>query len=194
MFLKNLEKYNIILASKSPRRQFLLKDLGISYSILNTIEVNETYPPTLPKERISTYLAEKKADAYRDLINDSTLLITADTIVWFQNAVLGKPKNHDEAIFMLKSLSGNMHEVITGVCIKTLHKSITFKASTKVYFANLTNEEIVYYVNTYHPFDKAGSYGVQEFIGYIGIERIEGSYFNVMGLPIHQLYKELKKL
>ena len=187
--LQHLNKYEIILGSASPRRSELLKGLDINFRIL-PINVDENYPADLIGVQIPEYLAQKKADAYT--LNENTLLITADTIVWLNGVVYGEPTDRDDAREMLKTLSGNMHQVITGVCIRTAEKSRVFHAMTDVYFAQFSDEEIEYYLDHYAPYDKAGSYGVQEWIGYIGVERIEGSYFNVMGLPIQRLYNELK--
>lgn len=194
MILKNLEKYKIILGSKSPRRQNLLKGIGLDFTVKIIDDIDETYPEHLTKEEIPVYLAKLKAGFYKNVIDEKTLLITADTIVWINNRVLGKPVDKNDAIKILKELSGTMHQVITGVCIKTKEKEVTFHSISDVYFAKLTLEEIEYYIDNYKPYDKAGSYGVQEFIGYIGVDKIEGSYFNVMGLPIHKLYEELKKI
>jgi septum formation protein len=195
--LEALDKLNacdIILASKSPRRQHLMQGIGLKFRIVNHLEVDEVYPADLRAEEIPVYLARAKAASYDSLISSDTLLITADTIVWLGNEVIGKPADHEEAMAMLLKLSGNMHEVYTGVCIKTLRKEKVFYAGSKVFFRNLREEEIRYYVYKYQPFDKAGAYGVQEWIGYVGVERIEGSFFNVMGLPIQQLYCELLAL
>ena len=187
-----LKDYRVILASQSARRQYLLKELGIDFEILPDHETDEVYPAGLSKEEIPVYLAEKKAESVMPVIPEKTLLITADTIVWFNNKVVDKPGNRAEALSILHKLSGSMHEVITGVCISLSHKKHSFYCSTLVWFADLTNEEINDYVEAYRPYDKAGAYGIQEWIGYIGIEKIEGSYFNVMGLPVQKLYKELK--
>lgn len=187
--LQHLNKYEIILGSASPRRSELLKGLDIDFRILPN-NVDENYPADLIGVQIPEYLAQKKADAYS--LNENTLLITADTIVWLNGVVYGKPTDRDDAREMLKTLSGKMHQVITGVCIKTAQKNNVFHATSDVYFSHFSDEEIEYYLDHYAPYDKAGSYGVQEWIGYIGVERIEGSYFNVMGLPIQRLYNELK--
>jgi len=193
MSLENLVKYNIILASKSPRRQELLKELGVNFDV-QIKEVEETYPDHLKAEQIALYLCELKANAFKqDEIDDNTLLITADTIVWHNNKVLDKPTDYDDAVNILKQLSGDKHEVITGVCLKTKQRTSSFYVSTDVYFKELTEEEIAYYINNYKPYDKAGAYGIQEWIGYIGISKIQGSYFNVMGLPTQRLYEELEK-
>lgn len=182
----------IILSSKSPRRQQLLADMGIEFDV-KTIEVEEVYPDDLPSKDVASYLAELKAEPFRNQLDDSTIVITSDTVVVLKDMVLGKPKDRAQAIEMLNRLSGNTHEVITGVCLLSKGKKRCFSSSTKVYFKHLTASEIEYYVDNYNPFDKAGSYGIQEWIGYIGIEKIEGSYFNVMGLPVHELYKELNE-
>ena len=190
--LSHLNCYNIILASQSPRREELLRGLNIPFEI-KVIDVEETYPSQLVGVDIPMYLAEKKADAYLESMNNDTLLITADTIVWHEGRVFGKPKDKAEATKMLKSLSGKTHQVITGVCISTLSKRKTFHVISEVRFARLLPDEIEYYLLNFQPYDKAGAYGVQEWIGYIGVEHIEGSYFNVMGLPIQRLYSELKR-
>lgn len=190
-FLNNIKKYNIILASQSPRRQNLFKELKFDFTI-EIKEVDEIYPNHLIKEEIPTYLAELKAAAFNETITDDQLIITADTIVWVNNSILGKPKNYNDAYSMLETLSGNKHTVYTGVCLKSKNKTTTFWSSTDVYFRKLESNEIEFYLENYKPYDKAGSYGIQEWIGYIGIEKIEGSYFNVMGLPIQKLYDELK--
>ena len=190
MLLNKLDKRKIILASKSPRRQYLLKELGVHFEIV-TKEVDESFPDSLKAEEIPLFLCQKKADAFQEDLSDDSILITADTIVWVDGQVLNKPDNHEEAVKMLQLLSGKMHEVFTGVCLKSNNKTISFCASTKVYFKDLSQEEIDYYIKNFQPFDKAGSYGAQEFLGYIGIEKIEGTYFNVMGLPLKELYENL---
>lgn len=191
-YFPNLKNTELILASKSPRRQHLLKELHLPFTI-KTLSVDEVYPPHLKREQIPLYLARLKADAFSKTLNKNQLVITADTIVWINNGVLEKPTSRGEAISMLNTLSGDMHTVYTGVCLKTTVKEKTFWASTDVYFRALEQSEIEYYIDKYQPYDKAGSYGIQEWIGYIGIEQIKGSYFNVMGLPIQKLYDELKK-
>lgn len=188
--LGNLQKYNIILASQSPRRQELLRGLMLDFTV-KVSEVDESYPPTIEGVGIPMYLAEKKANAYT--IDDQTLLITADTVVWHEGKVLGKPKSKIEAKRMLMQLSGKSHQVITGVCICTTQKRKVFHATSEVRFSKLSEAEIDYYLEHFKPYDKAGSYGVQEWIGYVGVEHINGSYFNVMGLPIQRLYSELKR-
>jgi septum formation protein len=192
--LEKLNKYDIILASKSPRRQQLLTEIGLIFRTVNHLEMEEVYPAALHGEEIPVYLARAKATFYESLIDHNTLLITADTIVWLENEIIGKPAGTEDAVAMLMKLSGNMHEVFTGVCIKTATQEKLFHASSRVFFRNISEEEIRYYVNAYKPFDKAGAYGVQEWIGYVGVERIEGSFFNVMGLPVQKLYCELLKL
>jgi len=192
MIFKNLEGKRIILASQSPRRQELLQGLGIDFEIVVKEDIDEDFSPSMPFGDVPVFLAQKKASAYQDLIDANCLIITADTIVCTATAILNKPADVTEATQMLQSLSGKKHEVITGVCIKTKEKEVCFSSASTVYFANLTDEEIEYYITNYQPFDKAGAYGIQEWIGYIGITRIEGSYFNVMGLPIQLVYSKLK--
>lgn len=190
----NLKKYNIVLASNSPRRKELMSGLGVDYVVKTLPDVDESYPETLQGTEIPAYISREKADAYKSLIQPDELLITADTIVWLNGEVLGKPKGREGAIDMLRKLSGTSHQVITGVCLATSDWQKSFTAVTDVTFATLTEEEIIYYVDKYTPMDKAGAYGVQEWIGFIGVESISGSYFNVMGLPIQRLYQELKRL
>ena len=190
----NLKKYNIVLASNSPRRKELMSGLGVDYVVKTLPDVDESYPDTLQGTEIPAYISREKADAYKSLIQPDELLITADTIVWLDGEVLGKPKGREGAIDMLRKLSGTSHQVITGVCLTTSDWQKSFTAVTDVTFATLTEEEIIYYVDKYTPMDKAGAYGVQEWIGFIGVESISGSYFNVMGLPIQRLYQELKRL
>ena len=190
----NLKKYNIVLASNSPRRKELMSGLGVDYVVKTLPDVDESYPDTLQGTEIPAYISREKADAYKSLIQPDELLITADTNVWLNGDVLGKPKGREGAIDMLRKLSGTSHQVITGVCLTTSDWQKSFTAVTDVTFATLTEEEIIYYVDKYTPMDKAGAYGVQEWIGFIGVESISGSYFNVMGLPIQRLYQELKRL
>ena len=187
---EKLQRYNLILASQSPRRQDLLKGLNIDFNIL-VKEIDEIFPSHLLKEEIPVYLGELKASAFDSDIKDNQLIITADTIVWINDSVLGKPNDYDDAFSMLKILSGNIHTVYTGVCLKSKDKTETFWAGTDVYFKNLNTSEIKYYLDNYKPYDKAGSYGIQEWIGYVGIEKIDGSYFNVMGLPVQKLNEAL---
>ncbi|MGC3979088.1 MAG: Maf-like protein [Paludibacteraceae bacterium] len=187
--LANIQKYRIILGSQSPRRKELLKGLNIDFEV-KTIDTNEDFPPTMVGVEIPMYLARKKADTFE--LAEDELLITADTIVWLKGEVFGKPENKKEAKEMLKKLSGQTHQVITGVSITTQARQKTFHVISEVHFAHLNDSEIDYYVENFNPLDKAGAYGVQEWIGYVGVERIEGSYFNVMGLPVQRLYNELK--
>lgn len=184
--------YSLILASKSPRRQYLLKEAGFDFAI-KTMETDETYPDTLKAEEVAAYLAKKKAAAFVPLLSENEVVITADTVVILKDTILGKPKDGAEAKKMLIALSGQQHIVKTGVCIAGNKKMVVFDDTTSVYFKSLTKAAIDYYVNNFRPFDKAGAYGIQEWIGMIGIEKIEGSYFNVMGLPIHLLYEELNR-
>jgi len=192
--LHKLNSFDIVLASKSPRRKQLLGGIGLKFRTVNHLEMDEVYPSVLRGEEIPVYLAQAKAAFYQSIIEKNTLLITADTIVWLENEVIGKPNGTEDAVDMLMKLSGNMHEVFTGVCIKTATQEKLFHACSKVFFRKISEDEIRYYVNAFEPFDKAGAYGVQEWIGYVGVERIEGSYFNVMGLPVQKLYCELTKL
>jgi septum formation protein len=187
-----INNYKIILASKSPRRKELLAGLNLPFEVI-VHEVDEIFPDDLPLEAIPVYLAKLKAEPFINELKSDTLVITADTIVWIDGVVLGKPNDYQHAAEMLRQLSGKKHVVVTGVCLTTKEKQVAFSASTDVWFKNLNNDEIDYYLKNYQPYDKAGSYGVQEWIGYIAIERIEGSYFNVMGLPVQRLYEELKK-
>lgn len=192
--LNNLKKYRLILASGSPRRRELLTGLGLDYEIKLLPDVDETYPDALQGEDIPLYIAREKADAYKSLMQPDELIITADTIVWMDGNVLGKPTDEAHAIEMLRTLSGHTHQVITGVCLTTTTFQRSFSVTTEVTFAPLTDEEIDYYVTRYYPLDKAGAYGIQEWIGFVGVEAIKGSYFNVMGLPVQRLYRELKCL
>ncbi len=191
--LSNLQKYEILLASNSPRRRELLAGLDIEYRVTALPEVDESYPATLSGEEIPLYISQEKAAAYRNQMKDNTLLITADTIVWLDGRVYGKPHDLADAKAMLRTLSGKTHTVITGVTLTSMQKQVSFAVSTEVDFALLSDDEIDYYVNRYRPLDKAGAYGVQEWIGYIGVTGLHGSYYNVMGLPIQRLYTELKK-
>ena len=191
--LRLVGSYKVILASKSPRRKELLSGLGIDFEVRTISGIDESYPHTLRGEDIPVFISGKKAEAYRQTMAENEMIITADTIVYDNGRVLGKPKGREEAIEMLHELSGHAHEVITGVTIVAKQKTVQFASTSKVFFASLTDEEIVYYVDNYKPFDKAGAYGIQEWIGYVAVTRIEGSYFNVMGLPIQRLYTELKQ-
>lgn len=188
---ENLINKRIKLASKSPRRQQLLEGLGLSFEIW-TKDVNEDYPSHLEREAIPLFLAAKKAEAFRSELSDGDILITADTIVWIDGRVLNKPSDRAEAIEMIGLLNGNTHEVYTGVSIATVEKTELIWDQTRVHFSQLTDSEIEHYVDNYSPYDKAGSYGAQDWIGLVGIDRLEGSYFNVMGLPVHKVYQALK--
>lgn len=191
--LENLKKYKVILASNSPRRKELLAGLDIPYEVRVIPGIEETYPDTLKGDEIPQYLSRKKAEAYRDRMAGDELIITADTIVWLDDKVLGKPADEAEACAMLRMLSGRTHAVLTGVTVMTKERHVTFAVESKVTFDELSEEEISYYVSHYHPTDKAGAYGIQEWIGYVGVRGLEGSYFNVMGLPVQRLYNELKQ-
>jgi len=184
--------YNYILASKSPRRQELLHNLGLPFEI-RIKEAEENFPEDLNKEQIPVYLAQTKAAPFYKDLNENDLLITADTIVWLEGKVLGKPANSTEAKQMLQSLSGREHQVISGVCLTSKNKQKSFYAVSNVQFKVLTDHEIDFYVSQFKPFDKAGAYGIQEWIGAIGIIHIEGSFYNVMGLPVQRLYEEIQK-
>ena len=192
--LGNLDKYQIILASNSPRRKELMSGLGVDYVVRTLPDVDESYPADLAGAAIPEYISRKKADAYRSIMQPGELLITADTIVWLDGKALGKPEGREGAVEMLRSLSGKSHQVFTGVCLTTTEWQKSFTAASDVEFDVLSEEEIRYYVDKYQPMDKAGAYGVQEWIGYIGVKSISGSFYNIMGLPIQKLYGELKKL
>lgn len=194
MLFDKLKKYKVILASNSPRRKELLAGLGVDYGIRTLPDVDETYPETLKGADIPLFIAKEKADAYLGMMQPGELMITADTIVWLDGRVLGKPKDREDALQMLRDMSGHTHEVFTGVCITTTEWQRSFAARTEVSFSELSEGEIVYYVDKYQPMDKAGAYGVQEWIGFIGVENISGSYYNIMGLPVQRLYKELEKI
>ncbi|MFI0426403.1 MAG: Maf-like protein [Flavobacterium sp.] len=185
-----LQHKNIILASGSPRRQQFFKEMDLAFSI-RLKEVEEIYPNHLKAAEITNFLAELKANAFENELKENDILITSDTIVWLDGKALGKPKDYDDAFKMLQELGGQTHEVITSVCIKTSTKTETFHCVTKVTFATLAEEHIRYYLDQYKPFDKAGSYGIQDWIGLIGIEKIEGSYTNVVGLPTEMLFQKL---
>ncbi|MFT3796059.1 Maf-like protein [Flavobacterium sp.] len=185
--------YKIILASGSPRRQQFFKDLDLDFEI-RLKEIEEVYPPTLQAEAITDFLAELKADAFKDELGDKELLITSDTIVWHNGKALGKPKDYEDAVAMLQSMAGSTHEVITSVCFRTNQKSETIHEVTKVTFTHFSEDAIRYYLDKYRPFDKAGAYGIQDWIGLSGISKIEGSYTNVVGLPTHKVYEFLSKL
>lgn len=190
--LEQLTRYQVILASQSPRRQELLKDLGIDFKVQTKKGIQETYPEHLTEKAIATYLSELKANAYPEFHKPGYLLITADTIVYHNNQVLNKPGTYKEAFQMLSALSGSRHQVITGVTITTAQQQQSFASTTSVHFNRLDKAEIDHYITHFQPYDKAGGYGIQEWIGYIGVKNIEGSYFNVMGLPVQELYQVLK--
>ena len=190
--LSNLKKYNIILASNSPRRKELLQRLGIPFNVRTLFGIDESFPASLRGEDIVRYISRVKASAYRSSMASDDLLIAADTIVYLEGEVLGKPKDAEEAKQMLRRLSGKIHQVITGVTILTQERTDDFAVTSQVRFSELTDEEIDYYVNNFLPFDKAGAYGIQEWIGLVAVEEIKGSYFNVVGLPIRRVYEHLK--
>jgi len=189
MILPNLKNKKILLASKSPRRKQLLEEAGFKFEIITSKEVEEIIPNNIPNNEVAIYLSELKANAYKNDLLRNEILISADTIVCLENEILGKPKGYDDAFRMLSNLSSKEHKVITGVTICSNTKQVSFAGETSVKFKNLTEEEINYYITNYKPYDKAGSYGIQEWIGYIGITEIKGSYFNVMGLPIQMVYE-----
>lgn len=191
--MHSIKNYKLILASASPRRQQLMKDAGFTFEV-RLKNVEEKYPQELHWENVPEYLSKVKASAFREELKADEVLITADTVVCIHDRILGKPSDRKEAISMLQELSGNRHLVVTGVSVTTRTEQLSFSSRTDVFFKRLSNEEIEFYVDTYKPFDKAGAYGIQEWIGYIGIERIEGSFYNVMGLPIQKLYETLRKL
>lgn len=190
--LDNLKKYKVVLASNSPRRKELLQRLGINFKVRTLFGIDESYPDSLRGEDIVRYISRNKANAYRTSMAPDELLITADTIVYLEGKTMGKPKGVDEAKDMLRQLSGRVHQVITGVTILTADKTENFAVTSHVKFAELSEEEINFYVDNYLPFDKAGGYGIQEWIGLVSVEEIKGSYFNVVGLPIQRLYQKLK--
>lgn len=184
---------NIVLASNSPRRRELLAGLGTEFEVRVLPDIDESYPADLPVMQIAEYIAHEKASAYLLTMKDNDLVITADTVVIIGNEVLGKPKDEEDAKRMLRLISGKTHQVVTGVCLTTTKQQRHFSVSTDVTFKNLPENEINYYITKYKPFDKAGAYGIQEWIGYVGVTSLNGSYFNVMGLPVQKLWEELKK-
>ena len=190
MLKEKLNKINIILASGSPRRQQFFKEMDLHYTI-RLKEIEEIYPEHLQAEEITNFLAELKANAFENELKENDVLVTSDTIVWLNGKALGKPKDYDDAFKMLQQLANQTHEVITSVCLKSIDKTDVFHSVTKVTFANLSDEAITYYLNNYKPFDKAGSYGIQDWIGLVGISKIEGSYTNVVGLPTEMLFQKL---
>jgi septum formation protein len=194
IILPNLKQYKIVLCSNSPRRKELLKGLGLNFQTRIIDGIDESYDKSLSGEDIAKMISEKKAESYKATMSSDELIITADTIVYVDGEVLGKPQNKIDAARMLKMISGKCHDVITGVCLLTSNKRISFSVKTKVSFAQITDDEISFYIENYKPYDKAGAYGIQEWIGYIGVDSIQGSYFNVMGLPVQRLYSELKNI
>jgi septum formation protein len=191
--LENLKNKHIILASQSPRRRYLLKQLGFDFTEISG-DIDESYPDGLSPDQTAIYLAEKKADHFMHLLSDpDNIIITADTLVLINGNILGKPGGKEEAFKMLQALSGHMHQVVTGICLRSRDKNRSFTDWTDVYFKPLSTAEIDYYLEHYQPYDKAGAYGIQEWIGYIGITRIDGSYFNVMGLPVQKLFDQISK-
>ncbi|MCH5225582.1 MAG: septum formation protein Maf [Muribaculaceae bacterium] len=189
----DISKYKILLASKSPRRREILSLLRMPFTVVTIDGIDESYPKDLEPEKVSEYISNKKADEFLKRIEEDQLIITADTVVICQGKILGKPKDREDAIGMLKFLSGKTHKVTTGVTIATKAKRESFSSDSLVTFAPLTEKEIEFYVDTYHPYDKAGAYGIQEWIGGVAVAKIDGSFYNVMGLPVHRLYQELKK-
>jgi len=192
MLREKLKNYNVILASGSPRRQQFFKELDFEFNI-QVKEIEEKFPKHLKGAEITDFLANLKSQAFTNL-TEKDLLITSDTIVWLENKALGKPKNKQEAYTMLKELSGKKHEVITSISIRNNNFQKIINDTTVVYFKEISDKEITYYINNYNPYDKAGAYGIQEWIGFIAIDKMEGSYFNVVGLPVHKLFKELMNL
>ena len=189
-----MKKYNIILASNSPRRKELLSRLGVPFEVRVLKDIDESYPETTPVSEVAQFIAGKKADVYRLVMGDDELIITADTVVIVGNEILGKPADADDAARMLRALSGRTHQVTTGVCMVAKDQDRRFSVTTDVTFKQLTDEEISYYIQTFKPYDKAGAYGIQEWIGCIGVTGLSGSYYNVMGLPIQRIYQVLKSL
>lgn len=193
MFFNDLFSYTIVLNSRSPRRKQLLEQMGFNVRLVKT-QISETYPPNLTMEEIPIYLAEKKANAYKEVLGEKEILLCSDTIVFTNGKVLGKPESKEHAIFMLKNLSNKKHYVVSGCYLKNKTKALSFYEKTAVFFKNLSLQDIDYYVENYKPMDKAGSYGIQEWIGMIGIEKIEGNFYNVMGLPTVSLFENIQKL
>ena len=191
-FIEELKEYDLILASRSPRRRQLLADCGLEFSLAGDYEVVEEYPRDLPVDEVAAFLSRLKSEAYPEPLGGKDILITADTVVIADGRILGKPAGRETALDMLRSLSGRSHSVITGVTLRNGSRSRTFDSRTKVFFKQLSDEEINDYVDRYRPYDKAGAYGIQEWIGYVAIERIEGSFYNVMGLPVQKLLTELE--
>ncbi|MDR1552442.1 MAG: Maf family nucleotide pyrophosphatase [Prevotellaceae bacterium] len=190
--LEDIKKYNIILASQSPRRVELMRELGLNFTQTKLSDIDESYPCDLNKNEIPAWIARKKSDSYTEKLNDNDILITVDTIVWCNGEMFGKPKDETDARRMLKAISNNTHEVLSGVCLRSATKMRNFVATSTVRFKAFSDEEIDFYIENYKPYDKAGAYGIQEWIGFTGLTQIEGSYFNVMGLPTQNLYSELE--
>lgn len=184
--------YSLILASKSPRRQFLLQEAGFDFQV-KSIDVDESFPDTLHSDEVANFIANNKAVVYRPYLKENEIVIVADTVVILNNIILGKPSNKEEAKEMLRALSGKQHTVITAVCLSSIQKTVAFDDRTLVHFKPLSDDEIDFYIENFKPYDKAGAYGAQEWMGMVAVEKIEGSYFNVMGLPVHRLYAELQK-
>ena len=190
--LKNLQKYHIMLGSKSPRRRELLQMMRIPFDVVNINGVEEVYPDSMPAEEVPQFLSAVKADAFISHLRDNDMIITADTLVILGDRIMGKPASIDDACAMLRDLAGKTHRVVTGVTVATLSARTSFTTSTDVEFAPLSDEEIRYYVDNFQPLDKAGAYGIQEWIGAVAVRKIDGSFYNVMGLPVHRLWQELK--
>lgn len=188
-----LKDYRILLASKSPRRRELLKGCGLEFEIAEGRDAEESFPANMPLGEVAEYLSKIKSEAYVDTLTEGDILITADTVVIAAEEILGKPKDREDAVRMLRLLSGSSHEVVTGVTLRTLDKERSFSCRSVVRFREMSDGEIEYYIDTYHPYDKAGAYGIQEWIGYVAISGIEGSFYNVMGLPVQMLWVELEK-
>ena len=189
-----MDKYKYVLASNSPRRKELLAGLGLDFEVRIIKDIDESYPASLPASEVAQYIAEKKAAAYKPTLQPDELIITADTVVIVGDDILGKPKDEADAVRMLREISGRTHQVTTGVSLLTATRQRSFSVTTDVTFKELTDEEIQHYVTQYRPFDKAGGYGIQEWIGYIGVTGLHGSYYNVMGLPVQRIYTELQKM
>lgn len=190
--MEELKAYEILLASQSPRRSALMKELGIPFRVVETEHIHEDFPAHLSRGDIALYLAEHKSEAYKSPLDLHQILLTADTIVWHREKELGKPADREEALEMIEALSGDTHQVFTGVCLRSANARRSFHVKTDVIFSSLDKEEIEHYVDQFRPYDKAGAYGIQEWIGHIAVESIKGSYFNVMGLPVQRVYSELK--
>ena len=189
-----MDKYKYVLASNSPRRKELLAGLGLDFEVRIIKDIDESYPASLPASEVAQYIAEKKAAAYKPTLQPDELIITADTVVIVGDDILGKPKDEADAVRMLREISGRTHQVTTGVSLLTATQQRSFSVTTDVTFKELTDEEVQHYVTQYRPFDKAGAYGIQEWIGYIGVTGLHGSYYNVMGLPVQRIYTELQKM